>query len=331
MIGFFFCLRISGLGNLRENDLVFRKTDEGMALAIRIRKSKTDQGPQGALRSLLPTDALLRPATSATNWFRVRGWGIESDRFLFPKMRLRGSRVLKFPALSNDVPVECISTHSLRAGGTTTMSHACYGLLEVEEWGRWKSSCCHGYLWYDMHTMRGVGKDMAVATGLFEFTKLKPSQTKTATFRSGGKKKKDATQSQSSFPDTRNIPPQEITEALSKDITQSANLWYLLDNPTHSCPEDLPLFDDQNVVFYARQGRIFTSELLALGNFKKARGIQRSWERSQSRIAGFSSPETEFSRLLKDLNLFHHHREDVPAPQPFSCFISIYPIRRKGL
>ena len=81
-------------------------------------------------------------------------------------MRLRVDGVLKFAASSNDVPVGNISTHSLRSGGTTTMFHAGYGLLEVKEWGRWGSSCFHGYLWYDMHTMRGVGGSMETSTGL---------------------------------------------------------------------------------------------------------------------------------------------------------------------
>ena len=38
MIGFFYCLRISEIENLRENDLVSQSTDEGRALTIRIRK-----------------------------------------------------------------------------------------------------------------------------------------------------------------------------------------------------------------------------------------------------------------------------------------------------
>ena len=83
--------------------------------------------------------------------------------------------VLKLAAIPNGVPVETMSTHSLRAGGATTMFHAGYDLLEVDVWGRWKSSCFHGYLRYDVQTMRHVGKKMAVDTGLLDFTKIKPS------------------------------------------------------------------------------------------------------------------------------------------------------------
>ena len=46
-----------------------------------------------------------------------------------------------------------------------------------------------GYLRYDMHTMRGVGKRMDVATGLCGFTKLKPKPPKNGSFQTGGKKK----------------------------------------------------------------------------------------------------------------------------------------------
>ena len=51
MIGFFFCLRISEIQDLGENDLVFQSNPEGNALTIRIRKSKTDQEGQCSLRS----------------------------------------------------------------------------------------------------------------------------------------------------------------------------------------------------------------------------------------------------------------------------------------
>ena len=195
------------------------------------------------------------------------------------------------------------------------MFHAGYGLLEVKEWGRWKSSCFHGYLWYDMHTMRGVGENMAIATGLFGFTKMKPTVPKAATFRIGGKKKKDgSTQPQSSFPDTRNLPPVEITELLAQDIRSAVHLWQLLDSPEHTDPEDLRWFNNQNAVCYARQGRKFSSELLALGNFKQARNSQRSWECSQTRIAGFSSSETEFNRLHQELAKLHKPVKIEPVP-----------------
>ena len=66
--------------------------------------------------------------------------------------------VLKFEALPNGVSVEAMSTRSLRAGGAAIMFRSGFGLLEVKEWARWKSSCFHGYLRYDMQTMGHVGK-----------------------------------------------------------------------------------------------------------------------------------------------------------------------------
>ena len=76
------------------------------------------------------------------------------------------------------------------------MFHAGYGLLGVKEWGRWKSSCFHGYLRYDMQTMRHVGKKVSVSTGLLDFAKIKPSSTKAVSFRASVKD----TQPQSSLP-----------------------------------------------------------------------------------------------------------------------------------
>ena len=157
---------------------------------------KTDPEGQCALRPLLPTGAIIRPSSACIEWMRIRGWDSESDSSLFPKIRSRVVGVLKFDALPNGVPVGTMSTHALRAGGTTTMFHAGYGLLEVKEWGRRKSSCFHGYLWYDMHTMRHVGKKMAAATGLLEFTKIKSPRPKVVAFRASGKD----SQPQSSLP-----------------------------------------------------------------------------------------------------------------------------------
>ena len=184
---FFPCLRIAEIEDLGENDLLFQSTDEGNASTVRIRKSKTDQEGHGALRSLLPAGNLLSPSSACVDWVGTRGWDSESYLPLFPKIRSRVAGVLKLAAISNVVPVGTMSTHSLRDGGATSMFHAGYGLLEVKGWGRWGSSCIHGYLLYDMQTMRHVGKKMSVATGLLDFTKINPSVAKAVTFRESGK------------------------------------------------------------------------------------------------------------------------------------------------
>ena len=85
MVGFFFCMRVSEIENLRENDLVFQNTDDGMALAIRIRKSKTDQEYHGALRPLLPTGAVMCPSAAVINWLRMRG-GVTNPTIFFSKV-----------------------------------------------------------------------------------------------------------------------------------------------------------------------------------------------------------------------------------------------------
>ena len=89
MIGFFFCLRISEIEELRENDLVFQSTQDVNARTVRIRKSKSDQEGQGALRSLLPTGSVLCPPSACIDWMRIRGWDSEADSPLFPKIRSR--------------------------------------------------------------------------------------------------------------------------------------------------------------------------------------------------------------------------------------------------
>lgn len=159
----------------------------------------------------------------------MRGWDSESDSKLFHGIRSRLVGVLNFDALSKNAPVGTISAHSLRYGGTTTISHACYCLLEVKECGRWKSSWFHGYLRYDMPTMRHFGKRMAVATGILDYAKIKPVTTKAVAFRSGGKKKKSTeTQPQSNFPAKCNIPSRDISDASMVDIRKSVHLWRLV-------------------------------------------------------------------------------------------------------
>ena len=71
-----------------------------------------------------------------------------------------------------------VPTRADLGGGETAMFHSGYGSLGPKGWGRWKYYFPRGYLRYDMRKMRGVGRYMAGSTGLFEFTKLKPSQTK---------------------------------------------------------------------------------------------------------------------------------------------------------
>ena len=53
MIGFFVCLRISEIENMRGGDLVSQSTEEGRALTIRIRKSKTDQEGHGGFTAII--------------------------------------------------------------------------------------------------------------------------------------------------------------------------------------------------------------------------------------------------------------------------------------
>ena len=202
-----------------------------------------------------------------------------------------------------------MSTHSLRAGGATTMFHAGYGLLEVKEWGRWKSSCFHGYLWYDMQTMGHVGKKMAVATGLLEFTQIKPSRPKVVNFRASGKE----SQPQSSLPGKNIIHIEDVSGELLQTIRKAVHLWWLVGNPSMADEQDVGHFLDTSAVFYARQGRKFVQELLALGSFHLARKVVRSYtHRNKNRPQ--EHPAVEFNRLRRELGRSFF---GAPGPQPF--------------
>ena len=172
--------------------------------------------------------------TSCIEWIRIRGRDSEADSELSQKIRSRPVGVLKLAALPNDIPVDTISTHALRPGGTTTMFHAGYGLLAVKEWGRWKSSCFHGCLRCDMQTMRHVGKRMAVATGLLDYAQIKHLSTKASTFRSDGKKKSATTKHQSNYPAKSDTTYRDIIDASMVDIRKAVQLWRLVGNPETS-------------------------------------------------------------------------------------------------
>ena len=85
----------------------------------------------------------------------------------------------------------------------------------------------------------GVGKDMAVATGLFECTELKHGQAKMSPSVTGGEKNKKATHPQSSPHSACNVPTREISSNLMTDVRAAAHLRYLVGNPTHTNREDL--------------------------------------------------------------------------------------------
>ena len=103
------------------------------------------------------------------------------------------------------------------------MFHDVYGLLEVKEWWRRQAACYHGYLRCDMHTARGVGARMAVATGLFEFTKLMPQGEIAVTIRTGYKQK--GAHPQPSMPHRCSFPTREFGQAIRPQVASSCHLW----------------------------------------------------------------------------------------------------------
>ena len=185
----------------------------------------------------------------------IRGWESEADSTLFSMIGSRLVGVLKLAALSNGVPVDTVSAHSLRSGGTTAIFHAGYGLLKAKERGRWQSPRFHGYLRYGMQTMRHVGEKMDVAAGLLDFTKSKPDATTSSTFRDEWKKL-TSYHHPSSLPAKCTIPARDVSESPMNDIPKSIHLWWLLGNPDKKSMEDLLLFGNSNAFFstHAKEG-----------------------------------------------------------------------------
>ena len=54
---------------------------------------------------------------------------------------------------------------------------------------------------------------------------------------------------------------------LLQTIRKAVHLWWVVDNPTMVGKEDMRHFRDTSADFYARKGRKFGQELLALGIF----------------------------------------------------------------
>ena len=103
---------------------------------------------------------------------------------------------------------------------------------------------------------------MAVATGLLEFTKIKPSRPKVVDFRASGKE----SQPQSSLHGKNIIiHSYDVSDEFLHTIRKAVQLWWwLVDNPSMVYEQDMRHFLDTIAVFYARQGRKFVQELLAL-------------------------------------------------------------------
>ena len=137
---------------------------------------------------------------------------------------------------------------------------------------------------------------MSVATGLLDFTKIKPSLANDVTFRASGKE----SQPQSILHGKNVIRIRELSGELLNTIRKAVHLWWLVDNPDMVEVGDFRHFRNSSAVFYSRQGRIFATELLALGTFHLARKVVRSYTR-RNKNQPREHAEVEFNRLLRDL------------------------------
>jgi hypothetical protein len=71
---------------------------------------------------------------------------------------------LRSAAMRTGIPVDAISSHSLRAGGATAMWHAGFSAHEIQRRGRWRSDCFKRYIWEGRERARNVATRMLEAS-----------------------------------------------------------------------------------------------------------------------------------------------------------------------
>ena len=91
----------------------------------------------------------------------------ESPNTLFPaSFRARLVQIMKWAAVSNNIPAAVVNTHSLRAGGATALFSAGVDWITIQRWGRWKSFAFHDYVWHDFSGFMDLGVKIASTKGL---------------------------------------------------------------------------------------------------------------------------------------------------------------------
>ena len=188
VIGFFFLLRVSEIGEIRGGDIRLEETSKGGRIVLLIRQSKTDQAGYGITRALMETGEKICPVREMRRWLEKLTTG---ERPMFGAgLRLRLEGKMKAVAAANGVNPQIIGTHSLRAGGATALYIRGISIILIQRFGRWKSSSFLRYLWYDIVALESLSKSLALPAGMMEQLRLARPASFTGgeqTFRAGGR------------------------------------------------------------------------------------------------------------------------------------------------
>ena len=173
VLGFFYLLRISELGNLKWEDISIDTKEGKRFLTIKIKQSKTDVFRDGIIRSLVEVDSVLCPVKTFMEWKEMAYDSNNPQGNVFGiNLRVRVSAIMKTAALANGVFDKRIDTHSLRAGGATALYTQGVPLDVIQRWGRWKSLTFHQYLWHDASALNHLSEVIVQSSGLIDCLRL---------------------------------------------------------------------------------------------------------------------------------------------------------------
>ena len=162
-----------------------------MCVTVIIRGSKTDQQKTGVRRTLAETKCDMCPVKSMADWLDVKSWHPHSDETLFSgNISDRVSRILKEIATDHGVDASRVSAHSLRAGCATTLYAAGVDPIDIQRWGRWKSSIYMRYIWHDNLRLHHLSEALTAPTSLTSHLKVDAGRERKVNFdeefRAGG-------------------------------------------------------------------------------------------------------------------------------------------------
>ncbi|GAU99942.1 hypothetical protein RvY_10873 [Ramazzottius varieornatus] len=124
------------------------------SVKLRLRSSRTDQHKAGSSMELPATGRPVCPADAAQRYLELRPLPVTHDEAFFvlhdssPLTKgIFGSHLKNLPHLNG------YSTHSVSIGAATEASNQSPAPEEIQQAGRWKSSCYNGYIRNKKYTM----------------------------------------------------------------------------------------------------------------------------------------------------------------------------------
>ena len=162
-----------GIESLDDRDISFGEVDNAMCLTIIIRCSKTDRQKLGVRRSLAATGCDMCSVQCMVQWLDLKGWHPSSGESLFRNsISARINRSLKEIADEHGIDSTLIPTHSLRAGCATTLYSAGIDPIDIQRWGRRKSSIYMRYIWHDNLRLHHLSTALTAPTQLTNHLKV---------------------------------------------------------------------------------------------------------------------------------------------------------------